>query len=58
MCIFICSFIIYNFLVNFLFVYKKNLMFGSVVCGDIIGKKINIKMMYFEILKFFKIYVE
>lgn len=55
MCIFICSFIIYNFLVNFLFVYK---MFGSVVCGDIIGKKINIKMMYFEILKFFKIYVE
>lgn len=59
MCIFICNFIKYNFLVNFLFIYKKkNLMFGSVVCSDIIGKKINIKMMYFEILKFFKIYVE
>lgn len=60
MCISICSFIIHNFLANFLFIHKKkkNLTFGSVVCSDIIGKKINIKMMHSETLKLFKIYVE
>lgn len=59
MCISICNFIKHNFLANFLFVHKKkNLTFGSVVCGDIIGKKINIKMMHSETLKLFKIYVE
>lgn len=58
MCISICNFIKHNFLANFLFVHKKNLTSGSVVCGDIIGKKINIKMMHSETLKLFKIYVE
>lgn len=60
MCISICNFIKHNFLANFLFIHKqkKNLTFGSVVCSDIIGKKINIKMMHSETLKLFKIYVE